>query len=142
MTRKPEDKHVIQTKKCAANLRAIMNYRNRKISQLANITGISRRTIESYTSGKVSLLDARAENVLKIANALDADIKILLGAASMESFYRREETLLRRRRGRMPIIESRSDVIRSEDGEIESYLITQTITEEIRADGIYDDEDE
>ena len=102
MAKSPQTFEDIDRKASLANLHAIMKYRECTISSLARMTKISRRTLESYVSGRVSLHDAKAGAVLKIALALDVDMEILLGEEPLEKFYRREKSLLERRRNRMP----------------------------------------
>lgn len=52
---------------------------------------VSERTIEAYTSGKVSLANAKASTVLRIAEYLDVDPFVLIGEKSIEDFYIREK---------------------------------------------------
>lgn len=101
MQKMPQSFEEIERKASFANFHAVLKYREFTISSLARATGVSKRTLESYASGKVSLLDAKAGTVLKIAEALNVDMEILLGG-SMEQFYRHEKQLLQRRRNRMP----------------------------------------
>ena len=101
MQKIPESFEEIERKASLANFHAVLKYRECTISALAKSTGISKRTLESYASGRVSLLDAKAGTVLRIADVLDVSVEVLLGG-NMEQFYRRERNILQRRRKRMP----------------------------------------
>ena len=48
------------------------------IQALSNATGISRRTLEAYTSGRRNLANAQAHLVIEIADALNIHPKDLI----------------------------------------------------------------
>ena len=81
----------LKSAKCSDALRAVMKYRNVNVPHLAVMVDVSERTLEAYTSGKVSLANAKASTVLLIAEYLDVDPFILIGEKSIDNFYINEE---------------------------------------------------
>ena len=70
----------LQAVKCANALKSVMKIRGTTISVLASNVGISERTLQEYTSGKVSLANAKARTVFLIAKELKVDPLILIGS--------------------------------------------------------------
>ena len=87
----------IQTKRCSNALKAVMDYRKVNVPALAARINVSPRTIEEYTSAKVSLANAKARTVILMAKELNVDPLILIGEKSIEDFYTAEK-----RRGKKP----------------------------------------
>ena len=85
----------IQALQCANALKSVMKYREVTIPVLAVSIGVSERTLQEYTSGKVSLANAKARTVILIAQELKVDPLILIGEKPIEDFYQKE-----RKRGR------------------------------------------
>jgi len=86
-----------KTELCASNLRALLRYKNMSVPDLAKRIGVSARTIEAYTAGRVSLPDAKASTILHIAKELKVDPYILIGDIPIEIFFRKEEATRKRR---------------------------------------------
>ncbi len=87
-----------KTELCASNLRSILRYRRMSVPDLAKAIGVSPRTIEAYTAGRVSIFDAKAKTVLSIADELKIDPHILIGEMEIEVFFNREQRKADRRR--------------------------------------------
>ena len=68
------------------------------VPDLAKQIGVSSRTLEAYTAGRVSLLDAKAGTVLQIAAVLNVDPYILIGEKPVDEFFKKEEAKAARRR--------------------------------------------
>lgn len=113
MPKYAEKNRIPKTELCASNLRAVLRFRNMSVPDLAKTIGVSSRTLEAYTAGRVSMLDAKAGTVLKIAQALNVDPYILIGEKSVDGFFRKEEAKQARRKKRYADL-----VIQTEDGNI------------------------
>ena len=61
-----------------AILKLILAERNLTTSQLADMAGVKKRTLDSYVSGKAEWKNARSELLIAVADALDIDPRILL----------------------------------------------------------------
>lgn len=86
-----------KTELCASNLRALLRYKNMSVPDLAKRIGVSARTLEAYTAGRVSLPDAKASTILHIAKELKVDPYILIGDVPVDTFFRKEEATENRR---------------------------------------------
>ena len=74
----------LEAVRCSNALRAVMKYRKINVPYLAAMVDVSERTIEAYTSGRVSLANAKAKTVLRIADYFDVDPFVLIGDKSEE----------------------------------------------------------
>lgn len=54
-------------------LKAILAERNMTLKQLAGLSGVSKRTLDPYLSGKAEWKNARASILLSVADALEID---------------------------------------------------------------------
>lgn len=76
---------------CAGNLKTVLRYRGMSVADLAEDLGMSQRTLEAYTSGRVSLENAQAKTVMVIAEYLRVDPAILIGMKPVDEFFEREK---------------------------------------------------
>ena len=64
-------------------LKTVMAYRKVTTKRLSEMTGISQRTLERYTSGRTDIAEAGGLNVALISRVLSADAYILGGLSSV-----------------------------------------------------------
>ena len=64
-------------------LKTVMAYRKVTARRLSEMTGISQRTLERYTSGRTDIAEAGGLNVALISRVLSADAYILGGISSV-----------------------------------------------------------
>lgn len=88
------------TELCSSNLRAALRYREMSVAELAKRVGVSSRTLEAYTAGRVSLTDAKASTVMSMARELKIDPYILVGEKPIDTFFEKEKRAEARKRKR------------------------------------------
>lgn len=76
---------------CAGNLKTVLRYRGMSVADLAEDLDMSKRTLEAYTSGRISLENAQAKTVMMIAEYLRVDPMVLVGMKPVDEFFEREK---------------------------------------------------